>query len=268
MRSLALLVFTAGVAVVLSPAGCGGAVYNDGTHAGGDDAGGDERIVVRDSGHHDGQTDDSGDSDVEAEASTGDDGPIACDLGVCPSPADVSTFQPTWIPPTGSHQNACTAQLLDDFYTGCLSTNGPQSCSDFGPGGDAAHQACGKCLQSQFTDSQWGPLVYARDDVETNTAGCIALLDPSQTACAKAIESVAECEHAACDAICGAGGSGGFDQYVQCTAASNTCGCKSYFDASQCQKAIAAGGGPATPCLVGQTFEDFYYATAAVFCGP
>jgi hypothetical protein len=253
------IVFAAGAVAALWAAGCGGAI--DGGAQANADAGKDAPYVTLDAGRHDAPGRDSNTID------TGADVAIACDQGVCPSPADVSAFQPTWIPPTGAHQNACTPQLIDEFYTSCLSTNSSQLCAAFNTMADAAHQACGKCLTSQYADAQWGPIVYAKDDVETNTAGCIALLDPSQIDCAKAIESLLECNHAACDDICSGASAPGFDQFVQCTAASNTCGCKTYFDASQCQKKVAQGGGPAAPCLVGQTFEDFYYATAAVFCG-
>jgi hypothetical protein len=251
------VVAAASAILAVLPSGCGGALYDDGTtHA--NDAG-DAPYARHDSGHRDVTWTDDG--------AGSDDGAIPCDQGVCPSPADVSGFSPAWKPPTGAHQNKCTPQMLDEFFMSCLSTNGTQSCTPFVMG-DAAHQACGQCLQSQFADAAWGPLVYAQDDVETNTAGCIVLLDPSQTDCAKALEALAECQHAGCDNVCGGSSAAGFDLFVRCTSAANTCGCRSYFDASQCQKEIAAGGGPAAPCLVGQTFEDFYYATAAVFCGP
>jgi hypothetical protein len=161
----------------------------------------------------------------------------------------------------------CTPGLIDQYYQDCLSTNGSQQCTSFGPNADAAHMACAQCIGSQFSDAHWGPLVYSQNVIDTNGAGCIALLDPSLIDCAKAVEADMECQHAACDPVCGIGTAAGFDDWVTCTAAANACGCTSYFAAADCVKKIASSSSPARPCLVGQTFVDFYYATVAVFCG-
>jgi hypothetical protein len=104
--------------------------------------------------------------------------------------------------------------------------------------------------------------------VESNEAGCIALLDPGALECAKAIEAQTECQHAACDSVCSASSDLGFEQDVQCASAANGCSCKSWFLAADCTKPIATSGGPASQCLVAQTFEDSYDFVAQVFCGP
>jgi hypothetical protein len=193
-----------------------------------------------------------------------------CNGGACPSPVDVSGFQPMWDPPTGAHQNACSQALIDEYYDDCLSTSGNQMCTSFGAGADPAHQACLACLSSNAGSPELGPLVYFPDNVvETNLSGCIALLDPSAISCAEALQAEDQCEHAACDPVCGGGASDStFDQWDTCTAAANTCGCQTYFAEADCAKALVSGNSPAAPCLVGQDFQDFYYQVAAVFCGP
>lgn len=174
-------------------------------------------------------------------------------------------LRPTWKPPTGAHQNACTTALIAEYYDACLSSMG--SCAAFLQG-DAAHAACQACLTSYFGDSQWGPLVNGPDEVETNTSGCIALLDPGAIDCAKAIQAQDQCQHAACDTVCSGSSASGFDSWVTCSAAANGCGCTSWFQAAQCVQSLSGAKSPAAPCLVGQTFQDLYYSVAAAFCGP
>jgi hypothetical protein len=247
------------LAATATAGACGGSIADDSLTPGdAGDAGGDVHRLP----HHDAAP------PQDASDDGGDDGGLpSCMGGSCPSPGDVSGFQPTWKPPTAAHQNVCTPALVDQYYQDCLSVNSPQTCTSFGMGADAAHKACQQCIVSQFTDGQWGPLVYSQNVVDTNSAGCIAVLDPSLTDCAKAVEADMECQHAACDPVCGGGSFSSFDQWVTCTAAANACGCMSYFAAADCVKKIASSNSPARPCLVGQTFADFYYATAAIFCG-
>jgi hypothetical protein len=252
-----------GLVLACATAGCGGALASSPSSGdGGQDA-----------------TSDAGDDGTSADGA-GDDGPMldgiveidgtpACDQGVCPSPASVAGFTPSWIPPTGAHQNLCTTAMLDAYYADCLDTDDttmPGDCSAFGV--DPAEQACEACLTSSFTDPTWGPLVAGVADVETNTSGCIALLDPGAIPCAQALQAADECEHAACDQVCAGGDPSGFDSWVTCSSASNSCGCAPYFAATDCVKALAGAQSPAAPCLVGQTFQDLYYSVAAVFCGP
>jgi hypothetical protein len=197
----------------------------------------------------------------------GDGGPISCSGGACPSPGDVAGFVATWKPPRAIQPGACSGALIDDYYQGCIANGGGGDCSAFGPAGDAAHQACAACLTSPFGDATWGPIVTSANVIETNEAGCIALLDPTAMDCARAVEALDECEHAACDPVCHAGSDATFDDWVRCSAAANGCGCAPELAATGCVQAIAAGTGPAAACLVGQTFQDFFEVTAAAFCG-
>ncbi len=84
---------------------------------------------------------------------------------------------------------------------------------------------------------------------------------------AKAVQAAAQCDHAACDPVCNGANATAFDDWIQFTTTANGCGCKSWYAASDCIKSIAADAGPAARCLVGQTFQDFFEVTAAVFCG-
>lgn len=218
---------------------------------------------------------DSGTRPVRADAGggvalvTNDDGgvSVSCGGGACPSPGNVSSFTPTWRPPTGAHQGQCTPALIDEYYQNCLSAGGVQACDAFSLGADQAHRACARCVSSNFGDPTLGPLVRSANVLESNGAGCIALLEPSAIDCAKSVQAMDQCEHAACDPVCGAANAMAFDEWDQCAAAANACGCSSWFAASDCVKEIAADGGPAAQCLVGQTFEDFFSVAASVFCG-
>jgi hypothetical protein len=208
-----------------------------------------------------------GSLDGGVDASEGDTA-VPCNGGQCPSPAAVPGFQPTWIPPTGSHQNLCTSAMITSYYEACIPTSGPGTCADFGPDAGAANSACAACLASQYTDPAWGPLIFNMDGiVESNTAGCLFLLDPSTQACAESVESVDECEHAACDPVCNAASDPDFDQWVTCASAANTCSCAPSFQAAMCTKMLAVPSSPASPCLIGKDFEDFYYVVAPLFCG-
>jgi hypothetical protein len=158
--------------------------------------------------------------------------------------------------------------MMDEYYQNCLAVGGAQQCDAFGPGADAAHRACQKCLASDFGDSTWGAVVQSTNIVEANQAGCIALLDPGALDCARVVQAAAECQHAACDPACTAQNAAAFDDWIQCGAIANACGCKSAFSAADCVKQIVSDAGPASPCLVGQTFQDFFEVTARVFCGP
>jgi hypothetical protein len=207
------------------------------------------------------------DGGVDVGPDDGVDSAIPCNSGTCPSPSDVTGFQPMWIPPSGAHQGVCTAALIADFYSECLDLNGGQGCADFSPG-DAAHQACASCLRSDYGAAVYGPLIYEPDGiVETNTAGCLALLQPSAQPCALALEAIDECEHAACDPVCNVSTDSNFDQWVACSSLANTCACSTYFAQSKCTEGVADDGGAGAQCLVGKTFENYYFTYAALFCG-
>lgn len=234
---------------------CGGAVADDSAGANSADSGAGSSRAVPDAGGR-GPV-----AQVDGVA------PVPCGGGACPSPADVSAFVPTWRPPTGAHQGLCTPALIDEYYQDCLSLGEAQACDAFQPGANPAHLACGNCITSNFTDPTWGPLVRSANVLETNGSGCIALLDPSAIECARAVQANDECDHAACDGVCGAAGAAPFDEWDQCGGAANACGCSSWFAASNCIQAVVGDGGPASQCLVGQTFEDFFSVTAQIFCG-
>lgn len=248
-----------GLVLAATAGACGGTVAP--VAAGANDRGSD-------AGHAgDAHTGLDGGIDAVTPDGDGDDGGLPpCSDGICPSPVAVPGFTPSWNPPTGAHQNLCTAALIDQYYDQCLAPALGVSCADYAS--DTAHQGCQTCLESQLTDSKWGPLVFSAGLIETNESGCIALLDPTALSCAQAVQAADECEHAACDPVCGPGSDAAFDDWVTCSAAANACGCQSWFQASDCVKSLAGAQSAAAPCLVGQTFEDLYYSVAAVFCGP
>jgi hypothetical protein len=168
--------------------------------------------------------------DASPATDAGDPG-SSCAAG-CP-PA--ITFTPKWIPPTGAHQDRCTAGQIAAFYDECLSANATSTtCAPFGPNGDSADRACAACLVTPSTDAAWGPLVQDKGVVNVNLAGCVALLDVAGgVACAKAEVARAQCDETYGDAYC------------------------------------CCNGGAASACFAGAnaSFRDLYDAVAPVFCG-
>ena len=220
----------------------------------------------------------TGDASFEAasEAATGDAGETSAPY----APGDVSSFTPTWRPPSGAHQAKCTAAQIDAFYTDCLSNAATQTtCVTFGRDGGADDRACAACLVSKASDSTLGPIVVhalaAGSSQEIDFAGCVALVDPSAVECAKKYQAGVECAHAACDKVCRGDDSVAFDQYTGCLGAADLGACSAYTKAGQCVLALGAdagdgGAGDATSrCIIaGTTFEALYRAIAPLFCGP
>lgn len=223
-------------------------------------------------------------ADASFEASSDAAPDDAGDASAPCTPGDVSSFTPTWRPPSGAHQAKCTAAQIDAFYADCLSNAATQTtCATFGRDGGANDRACAACLVSRATDPSLGPIVVhtlARgSSQEIDFAGCVALVDPSAVDCAKKYQAGVECEHAACDEVCRGDDSVAFDQYTGCLGAANLGACNPYTKAGQCVLALGAdagdGGGASdagdatSRCIfAGTTFEELYRAIAPLFCGP
>lgn len=213
------------------------------------------------------------------DASTGDAGAsdAAGEASATCAPGDVTSFTPSFHPPSGAHQAKCTAAQIDAFYTDCLADGATAAtCAPFGKDGGADDHACAACLVSRAGDAAYGPIVVfplsAGSAIETNFAGCVALVDPSAVDCAKKYQAGVECEHAACDAVCRGDDAASFEQYSGCRGAANVGACNAYTKAGQCALALdadAGDGGATSRCLfAGTTFEALYRAIAPLFCGP
>ena len=187
------------------------------------------------------------------------------DAGACQI-ADLSGFSPTWSPPTGYHQGLCTLEEITESYNACdgEGSSGP-ACAAF----VEAHGPCFNCINTSFGDARSGPLINLSNGVALNNlGGCLALLEPCNLSCAKAINARLACEAAACVDNCGTN-EGNFDN---CTAAADECapdGCLAYVEDANCANTIADqfDRHPGSVCFQ-QTFGQYYNVVAPIFCGP
>ena len=197
----------------------------------------------------------------------------ACPMGDsgC-NPQDVTAFSANWAPPIGHNLGRCTAAQINDYYDQCLSTTATGSgCSAWT--NDTNNVTCFGCLVTPNTARQWGPVVQYGNGGEEyiNSAGCVWLAEPCNLACATALESLVECESAAC-ATCDVPTDP--NSYMSCASeARQMCGCTGYYSSTNCVGAMAQTPAqhPAfATCFGGTltaTFEQLYLSVATYMCG-
>jgi hypothetical protein len=209
-------------------------------------------------------------------SSSGDDGGVPGDGGppvdgdTCDAAGQcgpgVVTSAPAYVPPAPTQQGVCTPQQIDDYFNNCFSaTASNYSCNAWlsDPDAGVANQTCASCVFTDSTAGAWGPFVYfvQVQNVDFNFGGCMAVLDPSQNACAESVELDQECDYAACPQC--------FDvnALYQCMAVADSvpCACASYAQATGCANG-EVDGGPAAACF-SLDVPTYYYATVPVFCG-
>jgi hypothetical protein len=196
------------------------------------------------------------------DAGLDNDASCVSDGSVCAPSAIAALALVHWNAPG----QACTDQQLADFYDQCLAN---QNCSTFQ--GVPANAACNQCLFSLSTDPTYGPLVVyvlsgGADITLSNTAGCIATLDPCNTPCATVIALQGQCLLKACQPNCPPddAGYGGLESCIQHA----TCPCDEYTQAAKaCWDAIVKSGSPASQCLYNSAFAASAQAAARVMCG-
>src|SRR4051794_20320404 len=142
-----------------------------------------------------------------SDASTGMDMSVAGDLsmdlrGAGCMPGDISSFTPTWHPPTGSRQGKCTRMQIDNFITNVLQGS-PTDRDAY----KAANAACFACMVTTGDAASSGPIldltatlgIYAG-----NTGGCAALVegDIAANGCGARLAAVQSCGFAACQTSC------------------------------------------------------------------
>jgi hypothetical protein len=178
----------------------------------------------------------------------------AADADAIPScgPADVGAFAPTWDPPVGPHQGACSSAQLESLVSACFAAFATSAnCTAWEE--EPANLKCLGCWSGPVTASQWAPYLYVNNPGETdyvNVAGCVALADPGQIACAKSLEAALQCELDACLGPCPVPNSGTPDQTQVAEEALTSCydrvdqgGCKAIVDrGTQCGQALLDGG--------------------------
>jgi hypothetical protein len=211
-----------------------------------------------------------GDSAPPSDANTASDAPL-----VCP-PANLDEWNAgNYRHAQAVQSSACTALLMNDYYSSCLGPTATQdACNQsWGAGEDAAHATCQTCILTPSSASLWGPLVDygtggdggAGGTVSVNVAGCVEILDPAQLPCAMSVQLADECQHAACDPGCPVSDTASFDDWQACINASAQGVCLQYLQSASCVTGEDAG--PAAACVTGQTFLDLFFAIVLVFGG-
>jgi hypothetical protein len=194
-------------------------------------------------------------------------GGAACPQGTSLTcwPQDETLFSPTWVPPVGAHLNRCTPAQMSAFYTACLGPTATTiTCSAWTQ--VAANTTCFGCLYTKSTAASYGALVEYSAAVVINTAGCVALAEPCNTQCARAVSAMYACE----DSACGFGACTDFTSYSTCTSEADSCSaCGGYANAANCSSLLTGAQHPAaaTCNLAGTTFQAVYTSVASFMCG-
>lgn len=210
----------------------------------------------------DGAPCDAGAADGSVDARVNDAGPKVC------APGDVSTFEPTWKPPTGRWQGKCTAQQVET-YVACLfsqAANDP-TCRDYLARADNA--VCSHCLMSAVDDPAYGPLIrLGPDAITVNVEGCVSLVtnDAQSTSCGAKAQALGQCRSAACAPSCPLTDHASLLAFNACEAASDKSVCKSYLTASACLAPLLEGS--AAACASAPTPLAAATGVAKFFCGP
>jgi len=182
------------------------------------------------------------------------------------TPAALGTYKAVWKKPATPTTNECNAQQLEDFYDKCLlepltSTD----CTTF----IAANGDCSTCLQSDDTDSTYGPVIWHSNHAyyTLNTAGCIAIQqgDSSATSCGAAYQEIVQCEETACNA-CGAAD---YSEFPQCESNAGSGECSDYAttEGTTCGAELKDASDPGAVCKSAPDTADAYQIIAPIFCG-
>jgi len=199
--------------------------------------------------------------------------PVACPMPVdagdasddagptCP-PVSLTSFTPHWTPPRKA-TNACGPGQVTAFINACFNGGPAGACNAFE--GDAGNTACVNCMESSSSLPEYGPIITDQSLAHLNRAGCIALADPCNLACAQAVEAVTDCENKAC-AACPLATGPDIGVFETCTQAADNCSCVPELNAANtCGSAIVPG--PATPCFQGSSFQEGAVDIGVIFCG-
>lgn len=223
----------------------------------------------KDSGKKDAAIEDPEDPPPELDAGKKDSGKkdSAPPLAVC-APGSIAGFAPVWKAPKALHTNACTAtnaQLVVDCTFD--STVNPTTCDTFMQ--NTANDACVKCVLTDATSAQLGPIILDGTSGRINVAGCIAALSGNTTAtgCGAKVQAYQGCTAAACASCTDpTTSSAAAAEYDQCVADSESSPCSTYTSDAACADPLLQAGGAAASCAAGNTFLDNARTVAKLFC--
>jgi hypothetical protein len=186
---------------------------------------------VLDEGGVDSGTGGDGAAKDSGKDSGGGDGSMG---GMCPTPLDVSGYNPETLPDAvGKHTAKCTQMQLDLYHKCVGQPQDMAACMQIQQLAMTTFKDCLGCLETTITDAKWGPLVCT--DPPTcmanylNVEGCVNLAtgQSGMSSCGQLLHSSYGCQRAACEMQC-SGDSQGFSKCVQTALAG---GCKKYNDA-------------------------------------
>jgi hypothetical protein len=174
--------------------------------------------------------------------------------GTC-SPASVTDFTPTYNLPVGPRAGACSDEQIQAAVNDCFAppdggaTGGASVCQSWVT--DTKNAGCLSCWAGSLTDMTWAPILESGGlEIIFNVGGCIALADPAELLCARAVEYEVECEIAACLAACPISASGDPTAQLDCIVQADMGGCATFTaNAAKCTKELAASKSPANYCL-------------------
>jgi len=218
-----------------------------------------------------GDTGDAGDgaTDVRAEKPPLDTGTV--DTGPTCAPAPVNSSSIVWTPPHAAEPTACSDKQISDYYTACYgSTASTTACQSWT--GATANKACQTCmLSTEGTSTEFGALISTGHGVVyANIAGCIALEqnDTSSTGCGAKYWAANQCEDLSCADNCPivSGDQTSFQAYQQCTTQAAQTECQTY-ESAQCDLSDAGALQAACAMSSNSTFQNYFLALGAVFCG-
>jgi hypothetical protein len=231
--------------------------------------------------HDDGSRGDADAGVVDGAQSDGGDGatcvvvasePIPTNGGAaCPSetggcyPHDLSSWSPSWNPPFGAKQGACTDQQITDYYDACRGSNETQAlCTAFGQ--NVQNATCIACMETPVYAAHYGVVVLDMQTNWLNIAGCIALVEPCNLACAQAINGIAQCLTAACEPSC----TSAELQQCELDSAESCPTCEGFYVNTPCYTELQTAGHPAsTLCGLSQQGGSLpaFTAVAKMICG-
>jgi hypothetical protein len=236
---------------------------------------------------------DSGSDAGDAGTDAGDGGKDGGDAGACVAinmstidggtngvclggdgctPQPLGTFSPTWRPPTATHQNVCTAAQISDHFEVCYGPFATQvDCDAFEA--DPTNSACMTCMITPDSAASHGPLIRvpgAPGIDYLNLAGCVAVYESCNQACAEKIQESFQCGQAACQDVCPLTEEDIFsywDNEFCLEDSASQCCLQVNNEASMCIETLIDPSHAANVCFAG-TGEEFYNRVVPLFCGP
>jgi hypothetical protein len=181
---------------------------------------------------------------------------------------DTSSYVPAaWKPPR-ARPDSCSRAQIDQFFSICLERVDEEACTALAD--DPANAGCTECLESEAGEAQLGAYIfYPSGYAQVNVAGCVALKEPCNLACAKALQAESSCALDAChggDLDCSVAG---VRACAKSTLQGADCGCGPFSEAASCYDSLSAETRTACPLgrNDGSLVQDFKQI-ALTLCGP